>query len=97
MNDSQFLSGDLQHWDTKTGQSIKVLNDHSNWVWSLAVLQDGSLASGSGDKTIHIWDTKTGQSTKVLSGHSSWVRSLAVLQDGSLASGSYNEIHVWKI
>jgi len=65
-----------------------VLNGHSDWVRSLAVLQDGSLASGSYDKTIRIWDTKTGQSTKVLIGHSNYVLSLAVLQDCSLTSGS---------
>ncbi len=36
------------------------------WVRSLTVLQDGTLASGSDDKTIRLWDTKTGQSTKAL-------------------------------
>ena len=72
----------------KTGQSIKVLNGHSNYVRSLAVLKDCSLSIGSEDKTIRIQDKKTGQSTKVLNGHSYSVYSLAVLKDGSLASGS---------
>ncbi len=40
-----------------------MLNGDSSYVYSLAVLQDGSLASGSGDKTIRIWDTKADQST----------------------------------
>ena len=43
----------------------KVLNGHTDGVYSLTVLQDGTLASGSGDGTIRLWDTKTGQSTKV--------------------------------
>ena len=42
------------------------------------MLQDGTLASGSFDKTIRLWDTKTGQSTKVLNGHTNWVFSLTV-------------------
>jgi WD40 repeat protein len=73
-----------------------VLNGHSDSVYSLAVLQDGSLASGSHDNTIRIWDAKSDQTTKVLNGHSDWVYSLAVLQDGSLASGSHdNTILIW--
>jgi WD40 repeat protein len=39
------------------------LNGHSSAVISLAVLQDGTLASS--DNTIRLWDTKTGQSTKL--------------------------------
>ena len=52
------------------------------------MLQDGTLASGSGDYTIRLWDTTKGISTKTLSGHTNHVRCLAVLQDGTLASGS---------
>ena len=58
----------IRLWDTKTGQSIKVLNGHTSGVYSLTVLQDGTLAGGSGDGTIRLWDTRTGQSTKVLKG-----------------------------
>ena len=55
-----------------------MLNGHFGSVWSLAVLQDGTLDSGSDDKTIRLWDMKTGQSTKVLNGHYGSVLSLAV-------------------
>ena len=54
------------------------------------MLQDGSLASGSGDRTIRIWDIKTDQTTKTLTGHTNSVRSLTVLKDGSLASGCWD-------
>jgi len=50
----------IRLWDTKTGQSTKVLNGHTGSVRSLTVLQDGTLASGSEDKTIRLWDTRTG-------------------------------------
>jgi WD40 repeat protein len=77
------------------GNIIKTLTGHTNSVLSLAVLPDGSLASGSGDKTIKIWDTIKGIEIKTLTGHTSEVLSLAVLPDGSLASGSYQKILIY--
>ena len=52
----------------------------------LAVLPDGTLASGSEDGTIKLW--RSGQCTQTLEGHSGLVNCLAVLPDGTLASGS---------
>ena len=63
---------------------------------SLAVLPDGTLASGSWDNTIKIWNTTTGDIIRTLTGHSDWVRTLAVLPDGTLASGSTDTtIKIW--
>jgi WD40 repeat protein len=70
--------------------------DHNGTVSSLAVLQNGDLASGSADQTIKIWDSLTGTLKKTLTGHSDWVRSLAVLQNGDLASGSSDKtVKIW--
>jgi WD40 repeat protein len=75
---------------------IKTLSGHTSYVLSLAVLPDGSLASGSSDTKIKIWDTIKGIEIKTLSGHTSYVLSLAVLPDGSLASGSSDtKIKIW--
>jgi WD40 repeat protein len=74
---------------------LKLLSGHTNSVLSLAVLPDGSLASGSDDTKIKIWDTMKGIEIKTLNGHTSSVLSLAVLPDGSLASGSYKQIFLW--
>ncbi len=57
-------------------------------LYSLAVLPDGSLASGSYDAKIKIWDTIKGIEIKTLTGYTDWVRSLAVLPDGFLVSCS---------
>jgi WD40 repeat protein len=70
---------------------------HNDSVCSLAVLQNGDLASGSWDNTIKIWDTNTGSLKRTLVGHTGYVWSLAVLQNGDLASGSWdNTIKIWK-
>jgi len=73
------------------------LTGHIGWVYSLTVLPDGSLVSGSSDKTIKIWDVKNGQNIKTLTGHTHDVFALTVLPDGSLVSGSWDyTIMIWK-
>ena len=71
--------------------SIKTLNSHTSRVLCLGVLQDGTLVSGSEDKTILLWNTKTGETIKSLTGHTGSVSTLVVLQDGTLVSGSLDK------
>ena len=73
---------------------MKTLIGHTGYVLSLAVLYDGSLLSGSKDKTIQIWNTTTWLSQNILRGHNGWIYSLAALSDGLLASGS-TDIRIW--
>ena len=80
-----------------SGQTLKTLAAHTGSVFCMALLTDGTLASGSFDKTIRVWDLNSGQSIKTLTGHTNSVESLAVLLNGSLASGSYPEIRVWDV
>ena len=61
-------------WDINTGNNIRTLKGHSNWVCCLAVLPNGCLASGSVDNSIIIWDINTGNNIRTLKGHSSYVR-----------------------
>ncbi|RNA38886.1 WD40 repeat-containing [Brachionus plicatilis] len=68
--------------------SLKMsLHGQSSEVLSLAVLNNGLLASGSKDNGCEIM---------TLNGHSDWVFSLAVLKNGDLASGSADrKIKIW--
>jgi WD40 repeat protein len=63
-----------------------VVLSHDSSVLSLAVLEDGRLASGSEDGTIKLWPKQDTGDPVVLS-HGSPVRAMAVLADGRLASG----------
>ena len=66
-------------------------------MFEYGLLSDGTLASGSMDKTIKIWDTSSGTCIKTLKGHTHSVNSLCLLTDGTLASGSYdNTIKIWE-
>ena len=75
---------------------INTIDGHTGWVWALTLLQDGTLASGSNDKTIKFWNINNGQSIKTLNGHTHEVYCLLLLSNGQLASGSADKtIKIW--
>ena len=101
----------IRLWDTDTGETKMVLAGHTGefegfqggpfsfeGVKSVTFSPDGkTLASGGGDRVIHLWDTDTGKSKMTLIGHTHWVFSLAFSPDGkTLASGSVDsDIRLW--
>ena len=65
-------------YDTTNFQESALLNGHTAWIDSMEFSPDGlTLATGSGDKTIHLWDATTGAHKRTLEGHTSPAFSLA--------------------
>ena len=88
----------IKIWNLETGECIKTLTGHTNWVLSLQPLAKNRLASGSGDKTIIIWNLDTGESCKTLTGHTGYVLALQSLKNNRLASGSSDsQIKIWNL
>jgi WD40 repeat protein len=84
----------------QTWRCIHTLQEHSNWVNSVAISPDGeTLVSGSRDKTILIWQLDTGKKLCTLTGHTSFVYSVAISPDGqTLISGSEDTtIKLWQM
>jgi WD40 repeat protein len=77
-------------WDVNTGNCIKTLTGHTNWVWSVAFSPDGkTLVSSSYDRTVRLWDVTTGRCIRTLTGHTSEIYSVIFSPDGQIvASGS---------
>jgi WD40 repeat protein len=72
------------------------MTGHTNTVWSVAVLPDGRVVSGSMDNSIKLWDLLLGSCVLTLTGHTNSVLSVAVLPDGRVVSGSDDKsIKVW--
>lgn len=90
--------GTVRLWDVNTGECLRVLDEHTHWVWSVAFSPDGRrLASGSRDRTIKLWDINTCQCINTLTGHSQQIRTVAFSPNGqTLASGSDDQsVRVW--
>jgi WD40 repeat protein len=85
-------------WELKTGNCIKTLQEHSDWVMSIAFNPQGVLASTSLDLTIRLWDIDAGTCVGVLQGHSNGVLRAIFINDNILATSSVDStIRLWDI
>lgn len=60
--------GSIYQWNISSGIQTALLNEHSDQVRSLQLIDD-TLYSGSWDKTIKAWNTKSLESVNVFQGN----------------------------
>ncbi len=81
----------IQLWDAQTGERLRALEAHGDYIADLAFSSDGTtLASASSDETVRLWDTRTWrESAPALCGNGDAVEAVAISPDGRrLATGS---------
>jgi WD40 repeat protein len=90
----------IKLWNVNTGQCLKTLEEHTNWIFAVAFSPNGqTLASGSADSTVKLWDIDTGECLKTLEGHQGQVWCVAFSPNGQiLASGSEDRtVKLWDV
>lgn len=82
LQDGRLASGgdQIKLWP-KDGRGARDILQHGSPVWALAVLPDGSLASGGTNNQIKVWPKDGSSDPKVLL-HDARILSLTVLPDG---------------
>ncbi|CAD6570894.1 MAG: protein with putative role during mitosis [Tremellales sp. Tagirdzhanova-0007] len=89
----------IRIWDVHTGQCLRILTGHDNWIRALVFHPTGKyLLSASDDKTVRTWDLATGRCVKTVDAHGHFVTCMtwgrAVLGgptgDGKVVNGDSN-------
>ena len=78
-------------WNIKSGECLKVLEGHSNDVFSIKKLCDDRLVSSSYDKTVKLWDLNTGECLRTFIGHESILYSLDVIHQERIVTCSHDK------
>lgn len=94
------LDGRIHLHDLTTGKPRRILEGHTDAVYSLAFSPDGgSLASGSVDQTVRCWRTTTGVQQACLDGHRGMVYQVGFSADGRrlVSAGGDGEVIVWDV
>eukprot|EP00759_Apiculatamorpha_spiralis_P037874 PhF_6_TR37503/c0_g1_i1/m.55385 len=90
----------IRVWDLFTRQCVNTLsNAHDDVIWSLVLLTDGRLVSGSSDQKIRFWKNPVvyHEMTDELVGHSSHVRALYIQGHILFSAGQDHRVFVWNI
>lgn len=90
----------LSLWNFNSGQKLRMLVGHDDWVTGVAFAPDGQTAiSGSDDKTVKLWNVVTGKEMRTFNGHRGVVTSVAFAPDGkTVLSGSSDwSMKLWDV
>jgi WD40 repeat protein len=86
----------LQIYNYGTGDLNRTLIGHSSWVYSIEMLNEQFMASGSRDWRVIIWDLFSYSIKYTLTGHNSFVNCIKRLSSNLIASGDENGlIIIW--
>ena len=89
--DGQYLASGsrdktVRLWVMPSGEPIRELKGHSDWVTSVSCSRDGQyLASGSLDRTVRLWDAQRGNTCLIISLFTTAVSTLAWGLENNLA------------
>ena len=92
--------GKVWVWSRESGDSIRALEGHADWVSTITFSSDGSqLLTASDDGTARLWDVNSGEEIHVFKGHESAITAADFLPDDQhiLTSSDDGTIRLWSV
>ncbi|KZP12726.1 dynein regulator [Athelia psychrophila] len=78
----------IKLWDAQSGQLLRDLPGHNNWIRALVFHPSGKyLLSAADDKTIRVWELATARCVKTVEAHGHFVATLAWGRQSSSGGG----------
>ncbi|TPX37654.1 hypothetical protein SmJEL517_g00777 [Synchytrium microbalum] len=90
----------LRVWNSTTGEVIRVLEGHTNDIWTVRVTSDNKfILSGSNDTTMRLWSATSYDYIRTYTGHTGPVRCVAFSPDNRriLSAASDCDAKVWDL
>lgn len=88
---SSSKDGMVKVWDVARRTCQFTFSSHTDAVAALRWSGDGTIISGSRDRTIRVWCSREGRLLQTLSGHAHWINTLALSTDYALRTGPFNQ------
>ncbi|MEE3716036.1 NB-ARC domain-containing protein [Tumidithrix elongata RA019] len=95
---SSDTKGEIQIWDTYTGDLLLRCRGHQHWTWAIAFSPNHQyFASASDDYLVKLWDVETGECLQTYTGHSYIVCAVAFSPNSQTiaSSGQDATIRLW--
>jgi WD40 repeat protein len=92
--------GQIQIWDTRSGEQLVCCRGHQHWTWAIAFSPDGNyLASASDDYSVKLWEVETGECLQTYQGHTYSVNAVAFSPDGEMIASCSQDltIRLWRV
>jgi WD40 repeat protein len=92
--------GEIQIWDTSTGEQLVRCRGHQHWTWAIAFSPDAQyLASASDDYLVKLWEVESGHCLHTYQGHTYSVNAVAFSPDGQIIASCSQDatIRLWSV
>ncbi|WP_367339737.1 WD40 repeat domain-containing protein, partial [Aminivibrio sp.] len=87
----------LRLWDLESGECLRVLEGHEEWVRGAVLTHDGKVLSWSEDNTLRLWDIESGKCLRVFEGHEQPVRDVTLMPGFVFSLGDDWTIRLWNL